>query len=85
MLNFWFSACCPRNCRCSLSSADNLSHAVTLRSHELATVALRCEVGVLVGLRSLFTASHLALVKRVAGCDGVLISRHGHANLALLK
>ena len=43
------------------------------------------EVGVLMGLRSLFAASHLALVKGVAGSDGVLVGRHGDPDFAFFK
>lgn len=57
---------------------------MTLGSHEFSTVARRCEVGVLVSLGPLFASAHLALVQRVAGCDCILIRRHGDTHLALL-
>jgi len=55
-------------------------------SHKLAAVAARCgKVGVLLSLGTLFASTHLPLVKRVAGGDGILLRRHGHAYLALLQ
>ena len=55
-------------------------------SHKLAAVAARRgKVGVLLSLGTLFASTHLTLVKRVAGGDGILFRRHGHAYLALLQ
>ena len=59
--------------------------AAALRPHEFASVARRCKVGVLVRLRALFAAAHLALVERVARRYRVLVGRHRHTDLALLK
>ena len=55
-------------------------------SHKLAAVAARRgKVGVLLSLGALFASTHLTLVKRVAGGDGILFRRHGHAYLALFQ
>ena len=55
-------------------------------SHKLAAVAARRgKVGVLLSLGTLFASTHLTLVKRVAGGDGILFRRHGHAYLAFLQ
>ena len=47
--------------------------------------ARRGKVGVLLSLGTLFASTHLPLVERVAGSDGIFFGRHRHAYLALLQ
>ena len=61
------------------------SHSVmALRVDELATMARRVEVCILVSLRAFLASTHLSLIKCVICGNGIFVSWHGHTYLTFL-